>query len=352
MDYVKSSVHNSFSKLMRTRNFYLLLAIVLAMFIGPLIIGNSPFPMHVLIMTCFYAFLGTAWNVVGGYVGMVSLGHAAYFGLGAYIEALAFLEYGVNPWFGMMIGAAGAAVFGVAIGIPSIRFRGGGAFFCMVSIAFAETVRLVFLNYKIGGGAMGVLLPALPSSLASFQFSSKLPYYYIILIFLLVELFVIYEISKAKIGYYFVAIREDEVKAEALGINISKYKLVAIAISAFLTAIAGVFYVQYVLYFDPYSVFPVNLSVYMALVATIGGRGTVLGPALGSLILTPISEYTRVLLGGSFRGISLAAYGIVLMVVVIVMPAGIIALVMRFYHPTVRKSKQDQAQGETEDDDS
>jgi branched-chain amino acid transport system permease protein len=287
-------------------------------------------------MMCFYGFLGTAWNIIGGYVGLVSLGHAAYYGVGAYVSTLIFLGFGITPWLGLFLGAITAAALSFAIGIPSIRFKGGGAFFCMISIAFAETARLIFLNLKIGGGAMGVWMPVLPESFLNFQFhESKLPYYYIILSFLLIEVFVVYKISKSRMGYSFVAIREDEVKAEAVGINIAKYKLIAFAISAFFTAIAGVFYAQYVLYFDPYTVFPLELSVYMVLVATIGGRGTVLGPVLGAFILTPLSEYSRAFLGGLFSGLSLAIYGVLLMLVVITVPEGIIVWARKIYNSIV-----------------
>jgi branched-chain amino acid transport system permease protein len=298
-------------------------------------------------MMCFYGYLGTAWNIVGGYVGQVSLGHAAYYGVGAYVSTLTSLEFGITPWLSMLLGAATAAALGFAIGIPSLRFRGGTAFFCMVSIAFAETARLLFLNLRIGGGAMGVWMPVLPDSFLNFQFhANKLPYYYIILSFLLIEIFVVYKISRARMGYYFVAIREDEVKTESLGINTRNYKLLAIAISAFFTAIAGVFYAQYVLYFDPYTVFSLELSVYMVLVATIGGRGTVFGPVCGAFVLTPLSEYTRAMLGGVFRGLSLVIYGFLLMVVVIAAPTGIIEWIRKIYNRILTRLTGESTQAE------
>ncbi|UCD95742.1 MAG: branched-chain amino acid ABC transporter permease [Candidatus Bathyarchaeota archaeon] len=322
------------TKKLSSPSFYIPTTILALLLFLPLFLWNfgSPFQIHVMIMVCFYAFLGTAWNLVGGYVGQVSIGHSAFYGIGAYVATLAFLEYSISPWLCMFLGAISAAIFAVSIGVPSVRFRGGGAFFALVTIAFAETVRLVFLNLKIGGGAAGVWMPVLPESFLNFQFhSSKVPYYYIIFGFLLAEIFIIHRILKSRWGYYFVAIREDEIKAESVGINTTKYKLIAIFISAFFTAIGGVFYAQYVLYFDPFTVFPLELSVYMVLVATIGGRGTLLGPVVGSFILTPISEYTRVWLGGSFRGLSLTVYGILLMVIVIIIPAGLIVWVKKGY---------------------
>jgi branched-chain amino acid transport system permease protein len=296
-------------------------------------------------MSLFYAFLGTAWNIVGGYVGLVSLGHAAYFGLGAYISTLAFLNFGVTPWLGILLAAVGATFFGFAIGVPSIRFWGGGAFFCVVSIAFAETLRLVFLGLKIGGGSAGTLLPIVPS-FVNFEFESKLPYYFIILGFLVVELLVLQRISVSKMGHYLVAIREDEVKAEAVGIDTRKYKLLAIGLSAFFTAIGGVFYAQYVLYFDPYTVFGLNLSIFIVLVATVGGRGTILGPVLGSFIITPISLYSNVILGGStFQGLSQVVYGVLLILIVLTVPAGLMALVTKALG-SVTPSEKDFHKGE------
>ena len=320
------------TKKLSSPSFYIPAVILALLLFVPLLLWRVPFPMHVLIMACFYAFLGTAWNLVGGYVGQVSIGHAAFYGIGAYVATLTFLEFGISPWLCMFLGASCAALFAIGIGIPSVRFRGGGAFFALVTIAFAETVRLVFLNLKIGGGAYGVWMPVLPESFLNFQFhSSKVPYYYIILAFLMAEILVFHRILKSRWGYYFVAIREDEIKAESVGINTTKYKLIAIVISAFFTAIGGVFYAQYVLYFDPFSVFSLELSVYMVLVATIGGRGTLLGPVVGSFILIPISEYTRVYLGGSFRGLSLMVYGLLLMIIVIIIPTGLIVWVKKGY---------------------
>ncbi|MGZ3525082.1 MAG: branched-chain amino acid ABC transporter permease, partial [Thermodesulfobacteriota bacterium] len=217
--------------------------------IFPLLVTNT-FAQHVMILFFMFGMMGVAWNIMGGYAGMFSFGQVAFFGIGAYTSSFLLIAYHVNPWIGLVIGGLVAALVGAAIGYPCSNLR--GHYFAIASIAFGEIVRTHFNNWKLIGAAEGLSLPMMSEGFKNFMFhSSKLPYYYIMFAFLLISLMVCYLISTSKMGYYFRAIKESHDVAKVLGINVVWYRLVAIMISAFLTAMAGTFYAQYVLYIDP-----------------------------------------------------------------------------------------------------
>jgi branched-chain amino acid transport system permease protein len=278
--------------------------------------------MHVMIMLFMFGMMGVAWNIMGGYAGMFSFGQAAFFGIGAYTSSYLVTAHQINPWIGLFIGGMLAAVAAAAIGIPCSNLR--GHYFAIASIAFAEIIRIHFNNWKLIGAAEGLTLPMLPESFASFMFhSSKAPYYYIILGFLILSLIVCYLVSTSKMGFYFRAIKESHDVARVLGINFVHYRLMAIMISAFLTAMAGTFYAQYILYIDPESVLILPISVQVVLVAMLGGAGSVIGPVIGAAILIPVSEFTRVLLGHKGTGIDMMIYGTLIMLISVYQPKGV-----------------------------
>lgn len=293
-----------------------LLLIVLA----PLAI-ESPFYLHVLVMILFYAALSQAWNIIGGFAGQLSLGHTAFFGIGAYASTLVFLQYGLTPWIGAVFGGLLASIAAFAISYPCFRLR--GPFFTLSTIAFGEVVRILAIYFRdLTRGSVGLQIPFKPS-LTNLVFQSKASYLYLAVGFLLLTTWIAWWIQRSKLGHELVALREDEDAAEAVGINTHWAKLIAVMVSAFLTALGGVFYSQFVLFIEPYSVFSLDLSIQFALVAIIGGIGTVTGPIIGSFIVTPVSEFARAWLGGSFRGLHFLVYGLVLIVVVILLPRGI-----------------------------
>ena len=278
--------------------------------------------MHVMIMLFMFGMMGVAWNIMGGYAGMFSFGQAAFFGIGAYTSSYLVTAHQINPWIGLFIGGMLAAVAAAAIGIPCSNLR--GHYFAIASIAFGEIIRIHFNNWKLIGAAEGLTLPMLPESFASFMFhSSKAPYYYIILGFLILSLIVCYLVSTSKMGFYFRAIKESHDVARVLGINFVHYRLMAIMISAFLTAMAGTFYAQYILYIDPESVLILPISVQVVLVAMLGGAGSVIGPVIGAAILIPVSEFTRVLLGHKGTGIDMMIYGTLIMLISVYQPKGV-----------------------------
>lgn len=302
--------------------------LVLALLVYPWVF-TLPSQRNLMVLVFLYAMLGQAWNIIGGYAGQVSLGHAVYFGVGAYTSTILLVKLGITPWVGMFAGGLVAAALSQIIGYPCFRLK--GHYFVIATIVLAEIGYVLFTNWQWAGGAIGLYLPLLPESLLNFQFhSSKVPYYYISFGLLVVVTAIVFLIERSKLGFYFRAIREDPDAARSLGINISGYKMLAIAISAFFTGIGGTFYAQFVLFIDPGNVLHFMFSVLVMLIPVFGGIGTLWGPVLGAFILIPLSEFTRVYLGGGGRAIDLMLYGALIMLVAIFEPRGLWALVTRF----------------------
>jgi branched-chain amino acid transport system permease protein len=283
---------------------------------------SKPFPQHVMILVFMFGMMAVAWNIMGGYAGMFSFGQVAFFGIGAYTSSFLLITYHINPWLGLVVGGLIAALVAAAIGYPCSNLR--GHYFAIASIAFGEIVRTHFNNWKLVGAAEGMTLPMLEESFRNFMFhSSKLPYYYIMLAFLIISLVVCYIVATSKMGYYFRAIKESHDVAKVLGINVVWYRLIAIMISAFLTAMAGTFYAQYVLYLDPESVLILPISIQIVLISMLGGAGSIMGPVIGAAILMPVSEITRVMLGHKGTGIDMIIYGALITLISVYQPKGV-----------------------------
>ncbi|HMK77259.1 MAG TPA: branched-chain amino acid ABC transporter permease [Thermodesulfobacteriota bacterium] len=278
--------------------------------------------VHILIMILFYGFLGTSWNILGGYAGQFSFGHAAFFGIGAYTSTLIFVNWGISPWIGMVFGGLLGMLLGLLMGSLCFHYGLKGPYFALATLAFAELLRLISLNLDLTGKAMGILIPLKGNALLSFQHESKIFYYFVILLMFIGVLWVAQWIDRGKIGDYFAAIREDEDSAEAIGVNTFAYKLLGILISSFLTALGGTFYAQYFLYIDPPVTFGVGTSIEIFLRPIVGGMGTVYGPIIGALVLGPLGEVTRGILGG-YHGVHLMIYGAILVGVIVFLPKGI-----------------------------
>ncbi len=297
------------------------------------LVFTLPYPRDVMIRIFLYAMLATAWNVLAGYCGQISLGHAVFFGTGAYTSTVLlgqdWLGVWASPWIGMALGALLAALLSQVIGFPVFRLR--GHYFAIATIAVGEIVQTIVINWDAVGGARGLFVPIKrPDSLVNFQFhESKQTYYYIALALLVLAVGISRWIVRSRTGYYFRAIREDQDAAAALGIPVARYKQRAMAISAALTALGGTFYAQYVFFIDPESVLPLSLSILVCLVAVLGGVGTLWGPILGAVILVPLGEVTRVQFGGTGKALDLVIYGLLIMIVSVVQPGGIMALLQR-----------------------
>jgi branched-chain amino acid transport system permease protein len=288
-----------------------------------------PFPQHIMIMIFLYATLAQAWNIIGGYGGQISLGHAVYFGAGAYTSTLLLIHWGISPWLGMLAGAGLATGLSQIIGYPC--FRLAGHYFAIATIAIGEIAQISMVNWKGGGGAVGLYVPMLEESFANLEFhTTKVPYYYIALGITAIMFLVAYLIERSWIGFYLRAIKGDLDASRSLGINIPKYKSIALAISAFFTAVCGTFYAQYVLFIDPESVLPLMLSILISLVAILGGVATVWGPFLGAMILVPLSEFTRTYLGGGGKALDLMIYGALIVIIARFQPEGLMGWIKKF----------------------
>lgn len=293
----------------------------------PLLVSN-PSHQNFLILAMMAAQLGVAWNILGGYAGQVSLGHAAFFGIGAYTSTVLFIQFGISPWIGMVAGGALAIAFALLIGWPCFRLK--GHYFAIATIAVAEILQVFFTNWEQVGGAVGLNIPMQEQGLRTLVFNtSKLPYYYIALGLLAATLLASWLIEKSYLGHYFRAIKDEPEAARSLGVSLTRYKLVAIAVSSFFTACGGTLYAQKELFIDPGSVMSTSLSIKMALVSILGGVGSLLGPVIGSGVLTGIEEITRQFFGGSGRGTDLIIYGLIIIVVAVYYPDGIVGSVKK-----------------------
>ena len=282
----------------------------------------SSYAVTVLIFIFFYAYLGQAWNIVGGYAGQLSAGHAAFVGVGGYAAALLSMHAGLTPWIGMWIGGMLAAALGAFIGYLGFRFGLRGFYFVLLTVAFAEICRVVALNVDAVGGALGLYL-TFTGNPRQFQFQDNRVYYYVALALMLGATALVWALERHRLGAYLTAIRQDEGACEALGIDTFRCKMVAMVLSSFLTGVGGTFYAFYLFSLQPNAVFGIPLSVEIIIRPIVGGAGTVLGPLLGSFILSPLAEISRTYFAqGGWSGVHLIVYGLLLISVVLFLPRG------------------------------
>lgn len=281
----------------------------------------SPFFLHLMIMVLMWTVLGAAWNILGGFAGQVSFGHATFLGAGAYTTMILYLKLGIAPWFGIIAGGAVAALIALPIGFICFRLR--GPYFALSTLAVAEIVRLVALNWEsLTAGPVGLLITTLPqvSLLGSpINWESKTPFYYIAVVIALAAVLATAVMSRTRMGAYLLAIREDIDSAEAIGINTVQVRVAALSLSAFLAGVAGGFYAMYLRYIDPDAVFAISLSVEMVFIAVVGGLTTVFGPLIGAIFLVTLGETFR----ERFLVGHLIFYGAFMMIAIRYMPEGI-----------------------------
>jgi len=304
----------------------------------PLLV-SSTFAIDIFIRILLFAFIGVAWNLMGGYAKQLSLGHAAYFGLGAYTSTILLIRYGVSPWIGMLAGGIVAMLASLPIGALCFRLR--GPYFAIATIATAQVLMLLFLKFRdFAWGAEGTTMPNLGDAPLMMQFDSKAPYYYVVLVLLAVGLAITYWIERSWMGYYLVAVGEDEDAAEAIGVDTLRIKRNIYLISAFLTALAGTFYVQYIYFIDPNTAFSFNVSVEAALVSIVGGIGTLWGPVIGTVLLEVTSALLQSWLGGGHGGVQLTVYSLILIAVILYRPAGLIGILTAAYDRVIAGTKR------------
>jgi branched-chain amino acid transport system permease protein len=296
---------------MRKYALVLLAGVVLVVY--PLLVRNRFF-LHLSIMVLLYALLGMSWNLLGGYTGQISFGHAAFFGTGAYTSTILLLRFGISPWLGMLVGAVLAVLLSLPLGWLTFRLR--GPYFALSTLAFAEIVRVIVYNWDAltgGGDGLNILT----------NLGGIVRFYYIILALTLAGLLVMRGCVRSRWGFFLSAIREDEDAAEALGVPATRMKVIVLAVSAFFVALGGSFFASYQLYINPDLVYESQLSIQMIVVTIVGGIGTLEGPAVGALIIVPLSEY--------FRSLSPVAnpliYGLFIVIFMLFLPEGIVSRV-------------------------
>lgn len=294
----------------------------------PQVVASS-FLKDLMILTLMHAYLAISWNILSGYAGQFSFGHAAFYGIGGYTSSLLFAKLGLTPWVGMFAGAALAGLVGGIVGYVSFRYRVKGAFFALVTFAVAGMLQVITTNWNYVGGSVGLLVPLKGHAPGLFQFRGKEPYYYVILVMVVGALYIAHWLRHSRIGFYWAAIREEESAASVLGVDVLRYKVIAMVISSAMTALGGTFYAQWQLYLDPEIAFAGPTSITILLGAIIGGVGTVWGPLLGAVALTALSEFTKELFR-QYPGMDVMLYGALLMVIVMFLPEGLYGLRKHF----------------------
>jgi branched-chain amino acid transport system permease protein len=285
------------------------------------LVTSSNVVLNFLIMALLIALVGQGWNLLGGYGGQYSFGHAAFFGTGAYVTAVLQARYGVNAWFGFGLGIVAGALTGAVIGGLSFRSGLKGSYFALITLAFAEVLRIVASAAPVTGAGVGTLI-TLDMRPEAFQFQSRAPFYWIVLGLVGLSLMLVRAIEDSRFGAYLIAVRENEDAARALGVDATAVKIGAMTISAAITAAGGCFYAQYFLFVDAGIAYGPWISIEALLAPIIGGVGTVFGPLLGALMVKTLGELGKTATGDA-PGLDLVIYGCVLILVVAAAPRGI-----------------------------
>ena len=301
----------------------------------PLLTASVPVYQRLGALVLLSAIGASAWNLIGGYAGQVSVGHAVFFGAGAYSALALYSHFGLPPLAGVPLGALIAALIAALIGVPTLRLS--GHYFSMATIAVAELARVLITNWEWVGGAQGISGPAVPRTVLDLSFTSALPYYYIFLAVLAALLWVTWHIETSRMGYYLRAIKDSERAARSLGVAAGRYKLYAYMLSAGITAVAGSLYALMFGFVDPDSGFGILISVKMLIMAALGGSGLLFGPLIGAMILVPLEEISNSLLGGKGAGLTFVVYGAIIVVIARFLPSGILAVFMAARPPPKSK---------------
>lgn len=329
----------------RNPRSYVALLALLGILVVPFVL-QSPFAYHLAIQVCVFAGLAAAWNIVGGFAGQLSLGHAVFYGIGSYAAGLLVAKFGISPWIGMFAGAAVSMVAAMIIAYPTLRLR--GPFFSLATIAFLEVARLLIIHQENWtGGSAGLNVP-LQIGLPWMIFREKWVYLLVAFGFLLVTLWVSWLIRRSRFGFYLIAVREREDAARAVGVNAVQVKMGAAVISAALTSLIGSFHGMYLTFIEPSSAFSLEMSIQIAMFALIGGLGTVAGPVIGTALVLPVAELARGWLTAFGNGTHGFVYGVLLVVVVLFFPRGLVGhlsgRVLRWIDRLPNKSKPEETE--------
>ena len=308
------------------------LSVVVAFAIAYPLLLSSPFQQRLGALVLLYAIAASAWNIVGGYAGQVSVGHVVFFGCGAYAAMGSYAKFGLSPLFGIPGGIVLAVALAAIIGVPTLRLS--GHYFSMATIAVAETMRLIVTNTDWLGAAVGLSGPTVPRNIFDLSFLSSLPYYYLFLAILVITLLITWWMTNSRMGFYLRAIKDSERAARSLGAPASRTKLYAYMLSAALTSVAGALYAMMFGFVDPESGFGILISVKILIMAALGGAGLLFGPLVGAAILVPLEEISTSWLGGKGAGLTFVLYGAIIVVIARFQPGGLLSLFTRRSKPT------------------
>jgi len=300
------------------------LSVVAAIAIAYPLLLSSPFQQRLGALVLLYAIAASAWNIVGGYAGQVSVGHVVFFGCGAYAAMGSYAKFGLSPLFGIPGGIVLAVALAAIIGVPTLRLS--GHYFSMATIAVAETMRLIVTNTEWLGAAVGLSGPTVPRNVFDLSFLSSLPYYYLFLAVLAITLLVTWWMTNSRMGFYLRAIKDSERAARSLGAPASRTKLYAYMLSAALTSVAGALYAMMFGFVDPESGLGILISVKILIMAALGGAGLLFGPLVGAAILVPLEEISNSWLGGKGAGLTFVVYGAIIVVIARFQPGGLLSL--------------------------
>src|SRR4030088_1397072 len=319
------------------------LSVVLAIVIAYPLLFSTPFQQRLGALVLLYAIAASAWNIVGGYAGQVSVGHVVFFGCGAYASMAALSRFALPRLVGIPAGIISSVAIAAVIGVPTLRLS--GHFLRVATIAVAELVRLIVTNTDYLGAAVGLSGPTVPRNVFDLSFISALPYYYLFLSMLLITLGITWWMANSRMGFYLRAIRDSERAARSLGAPASRTKLYAFMLSAGLTGGAGALYATMFGFVDPESGLGILISVKMLIMAALGGAGLLFGPLVGAVILVPLEEISNNLLGGKGAGLTFVVSGAIIVLIARFQPGGILTLMKRIWTVSDKAAKTAIAEG-------
>lgn len=305
-----------------------LVVLVLAVVVPPLL---PSYYLHIVILALVYVALASAWNIVGGMAGQISLAHSLFIGTGAMLSTALLLKLGVNMWLGLVISAVVSGAMGAMIAWIDFRFQLGHLSFVLITLAFAEMGTVIVEGWDFLGGASGLLLPQDKGNFLAFQFGGGISAFWVMLVLAIASILINVAILNAPLGYYLRTIRDNENAARAIGVNILRYKVAAMVISAMLSSVIGTAYVRYLTFADPYLLVSPIIVIEIVLFATVGGLGRAYGPAFGALLLVPLGEILRGKLGGTLPGLHYFIYGVVVIAVILMSPRGLLPLFEKWF---------------------
>ncbi|KQW20441.1 branched-chain amino acid ABC transporter permease [Afipia sp. Root123D2] len=312
-------------------------AIAIALIIAYPLLFTTPFQQRLGALILLYAIAASAWNIVGGYAGQVSVGHVVFFGCGAYAAMGAYTHFALSPLIGIPVGVIVSAAIAAIIGVPTLRLS--GHYFSMATIAVAELVRLIVTNTEYLGAAVGLSGPTVPRNVFDVSFTSALPYYYLFLAILALTLGSTWWMTRSRMGFYLRAIRDSERAARSLGAPAARIKLYAFILSAAFTSVAGALYAMMFGFVDPESGLGILISVKILIMAALGGAGILFGPLVGALILVPLEEISNNLLGSKGAGLTFIVYGAIIVLISRFQPAGILPVLKQLWSRLSRRSQ-------------